>query len=219
MRWYVNGRSEEAVLLTSKYPEDEKAPKMVNPTSHSFNSQSKAQTTARRAPPAASRAKRCTGKDHASARQHLRPRHTQDRHGGTGTRRRRWRDNDGRELGINVLLSSGVVFVKGAEQCCHPTSLLMSFAFIGGLLPSPVGSLLIQPDDANWTVDCPTCLNRPFHLQRAHIHDIRNLLAVIVSLRPIKKTMHCAKRCLLRNTAMGAPTKTSIFAFHPYEVG
>ena len=33
--------------------------------------------------------------------------HTQDRHGGTGTRRRRWRDNDGRELAINVLLSSG----------------------------------------------------------------------------------------------------------------
>ena len=91
--------------------------------------------------------------------------------------------------------------------------------FIGGLLPSPIGNLLVRADDANWTVDCPTCLNRPLELQRAQIHDIRNLLAVIVSLRPIKKPLHCAKRCLLRNTARGAPTKTSIFAFHPYEVG
>ena len=42
----------------------------------------------------------------------VRTTHTQDRHGGTGTRRRRWRDNDGRELAINVFLSS--VFCEGS---------------------------------------------------------------------------------------------------------
>ena len=83
MRWRVNAQPEEAALLMSKQPENAKPPKTLNPQSHSCNSRSRARNTGC----AASTRRRRLDERQLT----VRTTHTQDRQGGTGFRRWRWR--------------------------------------------------------------------------------------------------------------------------------